>query len=505
MNGRAMQPVKKTIQLFVNNRFEPAANGQVFSSINPATGDAIAEVSLASADDVARAVTSAREAFDHGPWPRMRGAERAEYLIAMADAIEDNCDTLGLLESMDTGLPLSATKAGHVMRAVQAFRYFAAEIDRIAGEALPLDGAYLNVTSREPIGVCAIITPWNAPIGLASTGLAAALACGNTCVIKPSELSPISTSELAKIVEALEFPPGVFNVVHGPGRPTGEALASHAGIDAITFTGSSPTGSHLMEIAARGLKRFVGELGGNAPTLVFADADLEQALDATLLSAFANNGETCVAGSRLLVERSLYPTFVERFVERARNIVVGDPLAAHTEVGPVISAAHRDRLSAMIAEARDRGAKLCCGGGIPRELAGFYLQPTVITDVPPGARLAREEVLGPVVAISSFEDEADAIRRANDSNFGLAAYVWSGHPNRGLRVAQQLRAGTVWVNASMTRDMRAPFGGFKHSGVGRLGGRFSIEAFTEVKNTCIAIQPYALRRFGIRDQEGSHV
>ncbi|HWO26238.1 MAG TPA: aldehyde dehydrogenase family protein [Kofleriaceae bacterium] len=495
-----MQSAKKDIQLFVNNCFEPSSSGQTFSSINPATEEEIAEISLADAGDVERAVLAARAAFDEGPWPRMRGSERAEYLLAMADAIEENQEILGLLECMDTGLPLATTRAGHVVRGVQNFRYFAAEIERIGGEAIPLDNAYLHVTSREPIGVVAIITPWNAPLGLATSSLAAALACGNTCVIKPSELSPITTSELAKIVEALELPPGVVNVVHGPGRPTGEALASHPGVDAISFTGSSPTGRRLMELASRDLKRFVGELGGNAPTIIFADADLEQALDATLLTAFANNGEACVAGSRLLVERSLYPTFVERFVERVQGIVVGDPLAERTEVGPVISAAHRSRLSGLITEACDLGAKLRCGGAPPGELAtGFYLQPTVVADVPLHARLSREEVMGPVVGISSFEDEADAVRRANDTIFGLAAYVWSGNSNRALGVAQQLRTGTVWVNASITRDIRVPFGGFKQSGVGRIGGRFSIDAFTEVKNTCIAVRPYPLRRFGARE------
>jgi 5-carboxymethyl-2-hydroxymuconic-semialdehyde dehydrogenase len=497
--GASIRPAKKKIGLFVDGRFEPSRSGETFESINPATEEAIAEVSVAGEDDVARAVLAARKAFDEGPWPRLRAAQRAAYLNAVAEVLEENAATLGLLESMDTGLPLSSTRAGHATRAVQNFRYFAAEAERIGGESLPLDDAFVHVTSREPIGVVAIITPWNAPLGLATAGLSAALACGNTCVLKPSELSPVTASELAKIIQALEFPPGVVNVVHGAGRPSGEALASHPGVDMIAFTGSSRTGRHLMELAAPRLTRFVGELGGNAPTLVFADADLDQALDGTLISAFANNGEACVAGSRILVERRVYAEFLERFVARAERMEVGDPLAKNTEIGPVVSAAHRDRLLGLIADARSRGAAVRCGGGVPSGLpVGFYLAPTVLAEVPSAARIAREEVMGPVVGISPFDDEAEAIRRANDTVYGLAAYVWSGHSNRALRVAQRLRAGTVWVNAAMTRDIRVPFGGFKQSGIGRLGGRFSIDAFTEVKNTCLAVGRHPLPRMGAR-------
>jgi len=492
-----MRLAKKNIGLFIDGRFEPSRSGETFGSINPATEEVIAEVSAAGDDDVGRAVSAARKAFDEGPWPRMHAAQRAAYLNAVADALEENAAKLGLLESMDTGLPLSGTQAGHAARAVQSFRYFAAEAERIGGESLPLDAAFVHVTSREPVGVVAIITPWNAPLGLATLGLSAALACGNTCVLKPSELSPITASELAKIFQALEFPPGVVNVIHGAGRPSGEALASHPGVDAIAFTGSSRTGRRLMEIAAPRLTRFIGELGGNAPTLVFADADLDQAIDGTLISAFANNGEACVAGSRILVERRVYADFAERLVERARRLVVGDPLAERTEIGPMISAAHRNRLLGLIADARERGASVRCGGVIPSGFSvGHYLLPTVLSDVPPQSRLACEEVMGPVVGMSPFEDEADAIRQANDTIYGLAAYVWSGHSNRALRVAQRVRAGTVWVNAAMTRDIRVPFGGFKQSGIGRVGGRFSVDAFTEVKNTCLAVRPYPLPRMG---------
>jgi 5-carboxymethyl-2-hydroxymuconic-semialdehyde dehydrogenase len=494
----------KQIRHFSNGVFEAAQADRTFSSINPATGETVAEVCVAGDAEVRDAVAAARRAFDDGPWPRMRASERSAYLRAIADALEENTETLGLLETLDTGLPISSTRTGHVGRAVQNFRFFAAEAERIGGETLPLDDTHLHVTSREPVGVVAIITPWNAPLGLATSSVAPTLACGNTCVIKPSELSPITTSELAKIVQAIELPPGVVNVIHGPGRPTGEALATHSDVDAIAFTGSSATGRHLMACAAPTLKRFVGELGGNAPTLIFGDADLGRAVDAALLSAFANNGEACVAGSRILVEARVYSEFVERFVARARRIRVGDPLVETTELGPVISAAHRDRLLELVADARARGATLRCGGGAPPGLTGgSYLEPTVLSDVGPSCRLAREEVMGPVVGIGSFDDESEALRLANSGVYGLAAYVWSGSSNRALAVARRIRAGTVWVNAAMTRDHRAPFGGYKQSGVGRLGGHFSIDAFTEVKNTCLAVGTPRLPRLGAPPEGGS--
>lgn len=484
----------KNIELFIDGEFEPAHDGATFTSLTPATDEVIAEVALASAGDVDRAVAAARRAFDEGPWPRMRAIERAEYLRAVAEAIEENLETLAILEAMDTGLPLMYTR-GHVDRAVTHFRYFAEEAERITGSTQPHDGAYIHVITREPIGVVAVITPWNAPIGLATSAAAAALTCGNTCVLKPSELSPITASELAKIIAALELPPGVLNVVHGPGAPTGEALVSHRGVDAIAFTGGSATGRRIMELASRNLTRFVGELGGNAPTLVFADADLDRVIDGTILCAYANNGEVCVAGSRILVEKTIYGEFVDRFVARARAIRVGDPLEPGTELGPVISGPHLERLQSIIANARAGGATVRCGGE-RLSRPGHYLAPTVLTDLGPGVRLLQEEILGPVVTITPFSDAAEGLRLANDTVYGLAGYVWTRSAERIFQVASRLRVGTVWANSALVRDVRVPFGGYKQSGLGRLGGRHSIDAFTEVKNTCIAVEPYHLPALG---------
>jgi len=486
----------KRVDLFIDGRFEPARSGETFAAINPASEEPVAEVALAAAEDVDRAVTAARRAFEEGPWPRLPAADRAAYLRAVADALEENEETLATLEAMDTGLPITFTR-GHASRAAIHFRYFAGEVERLSGTTHPQDEAYLHLTTREPVGVAAIVTPWNAPLSLATSGAAAALACGNTCVLKPSELAPVTTAELAKVFEALELPPGVVNVIHGPGQPTGEALAVHPEVNAVAFTGGTVTGRRIMEGAARTLKRFVGELGGNAPTLVFADADLDRALDGTLLCAFANNGEACVAGSRILVERPLYDTFVQRFVARAKAIRIGDPLEPETEMGPIIAPRHLERLQGMIRGAVEAGATVCCGGGRPRGMErGYYLEPTVLTGVRPGSAVLREEVLGPVVTITPFQDEAEGVTMANDTPFGLAGYVWSGRADRLLRVARRLRAGTVWANTALMRDVRVPFGGYKQSGVGRLGGLHSIHAFTEVKNTCIAIDPHAMPSMG---------
>ena len=483
-----MNWVKKTVRLFIDGRFEESLPGTTFASIDPATEETIAEIFEAAPVDVDRAVAAARRAFDDGPWPRMSPEERAAYLNAIADALEENTTTLTLLESMDTGLPIT-TCLGHVERAVDNFRFFAGEGLRLRGETLSIGNAYLSVTTREPVGVVAALTPWNGPLAIATLALAPALACGNTCVLKPSELTPVTIGEVARIVEALELPAGVVNIVNGRGITTGAALAAHPGVDAIAFTGSTPTGRLVLESAAKTLKRFVGELGGGATTLVFADVDLDETIDATFVAAFSNNGETCVAGSSIWVERCLHDSFVQRFVARTERLVMGDPREECTEIGPVICQAQLERLLLQVERAKRRGATILCGGArSTRFRQGYYLEPTVLRE-PSAVVLTGDEHMGPLVTIGAFDSEADAIRQANNGESGLGAYVWCGNTRRALRVAQSLRFGTVWVNAAMVRDIKVPFGGFRQSGVGRVGGRFSMESFTEVKNTCLAVQP----------------
>lgn len=485
----------KDIPLFIDGRFVPAE--QSFPLVEPATGRPLGSSAIADEDSVDRAVRAARKAFDQGPWPHLSAGERAAYLLEIADLLEERMAELAYWETRNTGLPITFTEGGHIPRAVAHFRYFAEEGQRLIGETYPLENAYLNLVLREPVGVVGLITPWNAPLSVVSMQAAAALACGNTCVIKPSELTPITTAILAEISAQVELPPGVLNVVYGPGTPTGRALVSHPGLDVISFTGGSETGRQVMESAARGLKRFGCELGGKSANLIFADAEFEPALDAALLCMYANNGEVCTAGSRVLVERSRYDQFVERFVERVRNLRVGDPLLPETEVGPLVSRQQQQKVFDYVQTGLAEGARLCCGESTQSDgPSGFYVKPVVFSEVNNEMRIAREEIFGPFASIIPFDEESKAIEIANDSPYGLAGYVWTSNTARGLRVAQRLRVGAVSINAPMVRDIRVPFGGYKKSGIGRTGGRYSMDFFTEIKTVCLPVDGYSFPRLG---------
>lgn len=488
--------VTREVALFIDGEFVDGK--QSFAIVEPATEQIMANVALAVEEDVDRAVCSARRAFDQGPWPRMSAMERGEYLLEIANLLEERLKELGRLETRNTGLPIMFTAGGHIPRAIAHFRYFAEEGQRLIGEAYPLENAYLNIVMREPVGVVGLITPWNAPLSVVSMQTAAALACGNTCVVKPSELTPVTTTVLAEIAAEVGLPPGVLNVVHGPASPTGRSLVSHPGLDIIGFTGGSETGRQVMESAARGLKRFGCELGGKSANLIFADADFEAALDAAVLCMYANNGEVCTAGSRVLVEVTILEKFIEAFVGRVQNLRVGDPLQVETEVGPLVSRQHQQKLFDYIRIGLADGAQLLCGDRTPpdKTSCGFYVQPAVFSNVNNGMRIAREEIFGPLASIISFTDENEAIHIANDSAYGLAGYVWTTKLERALRVAQQLRVGSVSINAPMVRDIRVPFGGYKESGFGRTGGHYSMDFFTEIKTVCLPINPYEFPRLG---------
>jgi len=488
---------EEVVHLFIDGRFVEAATDEVFETINPATEKPLARVALAQPEDVERAVAAARAAFDSGPWPRMSVQERVYYLTYMADLLEERAESLSETETRDTGLPIEVTRDGHIPRAVIHFRYFAEEVQRMAGEAYPSYDAFLSVTSREPAGVAGIITPWNAPLSVATMNVAAALACGNTCVLKPSEKAPLTASLLAEVAAEAELPEGVLNVIHGPGHPTGEALVAHPGVDVICFTGGTETGRRIIEKAAVGIRRVGCELGGKAANIIFADADFERALDGALVSIFWNNGENCVAGSRILVERPVYDRFLEAFAARARAIRVGDPLSPETEVGPLISAPHLENVLRYVRSGLEEGAVLLAGGDRPEHLPeGYYILPTVLADAHTGMRIVREEIFGPVAAVIPFETEEEAVRIANDTVYGLSSYVWSQNVERGLAVAARLRVGSVSVNAPIVRDIRVPFGGYKQSGLGRVGGRYSLDLFTEVKTTCLPVGPFPFPRMG---------
>lgn len=480
------------IGCYIDGRFRPGA-GTPFPDFDPATGEAHARVSPADHGDVVDAIAAARRAA--ADWRRVPADMRAAWLTAIADALEEEAEEFSAMETRDTGLLLSLTSQGHVPRAVQCFRHFAAAVGE-GEQTYPLGDAYLTLVRREPLGVVGIIAPWNAPLAVAAMNAAAALALGNCVILKPSERSPLTSEKLAEIVHALDLPAGVFQVVQGSAE-IGRHLASADGIDGLCFVGGVEAGREVMANGARTLKRLTLELGGKSPTVVFADCDFQAAVDGALLSAFASNGEVCASGSRILVERSLYPSFLEALSARASAIRLGDPMSADSEMGPLIDRFHRSRVDAMVRAALAQGARATTPVGVPRGLdRGAYYRPVVLDRVDPAMVIAQEEVFGPVVVVMPFDDDEQAIALANGTVYGLHASVWSADLARAMRVASGIEAGSVAVNAGMVRDIRAPFGGRKQSGIGRIGGRWSLDAFSEPKSIAVSLNPYPLPRMG---------
>jgi 5-carboxymethyl-2-hydroxymuconic-semialdehyde dehydrogenase len=481
---------------FIDGEFVGPASGRFFESLNPATNEPIARVADGDATDVDRAATSARRAFREGWWPR-RPERRAEVLRRLADLVEERAEAFARAETEDTGLPITQAK-GQAHRAAQNFRFFAELATRITGETYPVEGAFLNYTVRRPVGVAGLITPWNTPLMLATWKVAPCLAAGNTAVLKPAEWSPVSAALLAEAAAEAGVPPGVLNVVHGFGETAGAPLVAHPDVPLISFTGETTTGVAIMQNGAPHLKRYSMELGGKSPVIVFADADLDRALDAAVFGVYSLNGERCTAGSRLLLERSIHDAFVERLAARVRAIRVGDPSDPRTEVGPLIHPDHLERVLGYVALARAEGATVLVGGERPSNLPrGNYLLPTLLTDVRNDMRVAQEEIFGPVLAAMPFEGEAEAVALANDVRYGLAAYVWTRDLVRAHRVAEALEVGMVWVNSHNVRDLRTPFGGAKMSGIGREGGTYSFEFYTEPVTVHVALGDHPIPRFGL--------
>ena len=480
-------------RLFIAGRYANSSNSALFLDVEPATERELAQVASAGSDDVNRAVVAAREAAEHGPWPRMSADARAGILGKMAGGIEKRARELGMLEARDVGKPVSECVNHDVARAARNIRFFAAAAQSWTHEAADSEAKFLgrdlkmlSVTQRSPVGVGAIIIPWNSPLMLATWNLGPCLAAGNTCVLKPSELAPLTSIALGEIANESGLPPGVLNIVPGLGD-AGAALVSHPGVDAVAFTGGVATGRRVMAAAAQSLKRVTLELGGKSPNIVFADANLKRTAAGVARSIYRSQGQSCVAGSRLLVDGRVAADFLELLATEIALLKIGDPLADETEYGPLISAAHRERVHSFVAEAVAKGAKLLAGGKIPAEPArGFYYLPTLLDEVGAKSRAVCEEIFGPVLTVERFDDEQQAIASANATPYGLAAYVWTSNVDRALRVAESVKAGMVWVNSFFLRDLRAPFGGAKMSGLGRQGGRFSMEFWTEPKLVCIA-------------------
>jgi|FLYL01.1.fsa_nt_gi aminomuconate-semialdehyde/2-hydroxymuconate-6-semialdehyde dehydrogenase len=478
----------RQVKHFIGGRFVDSVDGKTFESISPIDNRVIATVAEGGAADVDQAVKAARNAFES--WSTMAPSERKRFLLAVADRIEERADELAEWETRDMGKPISDAKAKDVPRAAYNFRFFAEYAEQVGSKAWdrPWDGVF-TYELREPVGVVGAISPWNFPLMLLTWKVAPALAFGCTVVAKPAEQSPITASILAEIFAEVDVPPGVFNVVHGFGpESAGEALTVHPDVDAITFTGESATGRIIMAKAAPTLKKLSFEMGGKSANIVCADADLEAAVAGSIRGIFTNQGEVCLAGSRLLVQRPIYDEFVSRFVERAESIRVGNPLSPETEMGPLVSTEHLEKVLSYIELAEQEGAKLVTGGRriVDGALAeGNYLQPTVFTDADNSMRVCQEEIFGPVEMIMPFEDVDEAIRIANQSRFGLAGMVWTRDLDTAHRVARGVKTGTMWVNCFFVRDLRAPFGGYKDSGLGREGGDYSYDFFTEAKAVVI--------------------
>jgi acyl-CoA reductase-like NAD-dependent aldehyde dehydrogenase len=483
--------------LIAGERVAPGPDGVDLPVIYPATEDTVSVLREADAAEVDAAVRAARRAFDHGPWPRMHVDERKDTLYRVRDLVREHAGELAHLECLNTGIPVSHVR-GHVARMARNFEFFAEVASTLSGQAYTQAKGYLTYVTREPKGVGALIAPWNAPLALASMRLATCISFGNTCVLKPSEYTPLSILRLVEILHEAGLPPGVVNLVNGRGTVTGSALVAHPGIDMIGFTGGTHTGRAIMASAGRDLKPCILELGGKSANIVTRHADLECALDGALLGIFANNGQQCLAGSRILVQRPIAEEFIARFVERARRIRIGDPLADATEIGPLCFAAHLERVLGYVGVARDDGATLLTGGRRDTRFErGYYMEPTAVLAPGNAARVCQEEIFGPFATFLAFDTLEEAIYIANDSPFGLVSYVWSQDLGEVMRVSREVRAGTVWVNTPMMRELRAPFGGFKQSGVGRDGPTSSVEFFTELKATTIPIDAVTMPRFGL--------
>lgn len=480
--------MNKTILHFIDGEFVPSENGRMFENVNPATGDVLCLVAEGGQFEIDRAVLAARQAF--ATWGRTTVEERAGVLHQIADLIDQNAEELARLESLDTGKPITLSQTLDIPRAAANLRFFADYVKGLGTECYQTGNTALNYTIRRPVGVAGLITPWNLPLLQLTWKLGPCLAAGNTCIIKPAELTPMTAAKFAQLCQQAGVPAGVVNVVHGFGSDSaGSALTSHPDVDLVSLTGETTTGKEVMKAGAATLKRVSFELGGKNPNIIFADADLEEALETTLLSSFSNQGEVCLCGSRIYVERPLYEEFVAKLVDRAGKLVVGDPFDGATRVGALISSEHRDKVEGFVHRAVEQGGRILLGGRRPSHMPsnGAFFEPTIIVDVDSSCEIVRQEVFGPVVTIQPFDSEDEVIRAANDTHYGLSATVWTTNLKRAHRVSSQLQAGIIWVNTWFLRDLRTPFGGMKMSGIGREGGIHSFEFYSELSNVCIKL------------------
>ncbi|OMP67216.1 aldehyde dehydrogenase [Domibacillus epiphyticus] len=473
---------------FINGQFAESLNKKTFENINPATEEVLGTVAEGGKEEVDLAVAAAKRALD-GPWKKMTLAERSKILRRIGDLILERQDELAYLESYDTGKPVSLAKKIDIPRAAYNFHFFADYIMSINNEAQQQDDQAIHYSYRRPVGVVGIIKPWNLPLLLLTWKLAPCLGMGNTAVIKPAEWTPMTATVLMEICKEAGVPDGVVNLVHGFGpNSAGGAISEHPDVDAISFIGEPGTGSAIMKSAADSLKKLSFELGGKNPNIIFADADLDEVIETTIRSSFINQGEVCLCGSRIYVERPAYEKFLEKFTKETQKLQVGHPFESETNVGALVSKEHYDRVNSYVDIARADGATILTGGSRPDHLEkGYFLEPTIITGLDRNSRCVREEIFGPVVTVMPFDTEEEVIAQANDTHYGLSATIWTNELRRAHRVSHQLEAGIIWVNTWFLRDLRTPFGGMKHSGIGRTGGMHSLDFYSELSNITIKL------------------
>lgn len=473
-------------KLFINGEFVESTSQKTFDTYNPATGEVLATVFEAGPEDIDRAVKAARKAFDEGPWSKISASERSRLMYKLADLMEENSAELAQLETLDNGKPIRETTNADIPLAVEHMRYYAGWSTKIVGQTIPVSGPFLNYTRHEAVGVVGQIIPWNFPLLMAMWKLGAALATGCTVVLKPAEQTPLSALYLAELIQQAGFPEGVVNIVPGFGETAGQPLVDHPLVDKIAFTGSTEVGKLIMANASKTLKRVTLELGGKSPNIILPDADLSKAIPGALNGVMFNQGQVCCAGSRVFIQKKHFDNVVADMASHAKNIQQGAGIHADTEIGPLVSVEQQNRVLGYIEKGLNEGAQLVVGGNKPQE-QGYFVSPTIFADVRDEMTIAKEEIFGPVISAIPYDDLDELINRANSSEYGLAAGVWTQNVGKAHYIASKLRAGTVWVNCYNTFDAASPFGGYKQSGIGREMGSYALENYTEVKSVWVSL------------------
>ncbi|WP_144552247.1 aldehyde dehydrogenase family protein [Peribacillus simplex] len=484
LNPRVQEFLKGTKKLLINGELVEAASGKTFETLDPSNGTVLAVVSEAGPEDVDKAVKAARKAFDNGPWKKMSASERSRLIYKLADLMEEHKEALAQLDTLDNGKPIGETTNADVPLAIDHFRYYAGWTTKIVGQTIPVAGNYFNYTRHEAVGVVGQIIPWNFPLLMAAWKLGAALATGCTIVLKPAEQTPLSALYLGQLALEAGFPPGVLNVIPGFGETAGSPLVDHPDVDKIAFTGSTSVGKMIMRQASGTVKKISLELGGKSPNIILPDADMSKAIPGALMGIMFNQGQVCCAGSRLYIQKKSYDNVVADLVSHAKNIKQGAGLDPSTQIGPLVSSEQLERVGSYIEKGKSEGAEVVTGGKYGQG-EGYFVTPTIFAGVEDEMTIAKEEIFGPVVAAMPFDDLDDVINRANNSEYGLAAGLWTQDVKKAHYVANELKAGTVWVNCYNAFDAASPFGGYKQSGIGREMGSYALENYTEVKSVWI--------------------